>query len=569
MKLDLSQVTFSLRGSYLALCMLPKNHGGGDNEAGLFLKTLRGAAHDMMICRLTVLADGEPVPYTYEASPSELVLSARDGVVRVCFASDNTLLFRGEDGRVGLRFDNVSFRYAHEVHYAENTYQMLVSGSNQCRYLVFARQGRVAAAQDWNGRSAQGDMTVDFLPENGGFFCSLEEVEVEWRQREYSFDYDACRDSAARDFDAFYRSMPQVPSEYEAARELAAYVNWSSVVKASGGFGRDAMLMSKNRMAALWSWDHCFNALALSYGNQEAAWDQFMLPFDRQDISGRVPDCMTDSGESSLYCKPPVHGWTLSKMMERMELTSAQMGEAYEKLSKLTDWWLDCRDGDGDGICEYWHGNDSGWDNSTVFRVLPPAETPDLAAFLVIQMDVLSDLAKRLDLPHEAAGWKRRADAMLAAMVEHCYDDDMPVARRSGSHEPILSDSLLLHIPVVLGRRMPEPLFTRTVDILKSTKFLTEHGLATEAPGSEFYQSDGYWRGPIWAPSTMLIVDGLVRGGETAFAKDIARRFCGMAAKSGCAENFDALSGESLCDPAYTWTASVFLLLANFLLDEN
>jgi hypothetical protein len=28
------------------------------------------------------------------------------------------------------------------------------------------------------------------------------------------------------------------------------------------------------------------------------------------------------------------------------------------------------------------------------------------------------------------------------------------------------------------------------------------------------------------------------------------------------AENFDALTGEGLCDRAYTWTASVFQILA-------
>jgi len=558
MKLDLSRVTFSLRGSYLALCV---------TDEGLFLKTVRGAARDMLICRLAVLRGGESVPYTTEASPAELVLSVEGGNLSICFAADNTLLFKGESDGIGLRFEDTPFRYAHEVRCAGNTYHMIVPSRNQCRYLAFAQEGRISVAQDWNGRGAVGDVTVDFLPESGGFLCGLEEVDVEWLQKSYHFDYDACRGRAKESFEAFCKSMPQVPPAYETARELAAYVNWSSAVKASGGFRREAMLMSKNRMAALWSWDHCFNAMALAYGNPQAAWDQFMLPFDRQDASGRVPDCMTDAGESSLYCKPPVHGWALSKMMERMSLSPAQLGEAYEKLSRLTHWWINTRDGDGDGICEYWHGNDSGWDNSTAFLALPPVEMPDLAAFLTIQMDVLAGLAEKLGLPGEAAEWSRKADAMLAAMVDHCYVNCESVARRAGTHEIVENDSLLLYIPVVLGARMPEPLLQHAIDVLKSEKFRTEHGLATEAPASAFYQSDGYWRGPIWAPSTMLIVDGLARAGETAFARDITRRFCDMVVKSGCAENFDALTGEGLCDPAYTWTASVFLLLGNFLLD--
>ena len=315
MELDLSLVTFSLRGSYLAVC---------ESGEGLFLKTVRGAARDSFVCRLTVLSAGRPAPYTYEATPSQLVLSAGTGVVRICFASDKTLLFKGEGTGIGLRLEETRFRYVHEVSHAGKTHHMLVSAPNSSRYLAFAQSGRVSVAQGWNGRNG-GDVTVDFLEEGGGFLCSLEEVEVEWEPRAYAFGFDACRDRAAASFKAFYDSMPKVPPKYEAARKMATYVNWSSMAGASGAFRREAMLMSKNRMAALWSWDHCFNAMALSHGNPEAAWDQFMLPFDRQDATGRVPDCMTDAWASSLYCKPPIHGWALARMMEHMELTPAQL----------------------------------------------------------------------------------------------------------------------------------------------------------------------------------------------------------------------------------------------------
>jgi len=43
----------------------------------------------------------------------------------------------------------------------------------------------------------------------------------------------------------------------------------------------------------------------------------------------------------------------------------------------------------------------------------------------------------------------------------------------------------------------------------------------------------------------------------------ISRRFCDLCVREGFAENFDALTGQGLCDRAYTWTASVFLILAH------
>lgn len=66
----------------------------------------------------------------------------------------------------------------------------------------------------------------------------------------------------------------------------------------------------------------------------------------------------------------------------------------------------------------------------------------------------------------------------------------------------------------------------------------------------------------------MIIVDGLTSIGEIYLAREISRRFCTMVAKSGMAENFNSLTGEGLCDPAHSWTASVFLILAHEYLQE-
>jgi glycogen debranching enzyme len=81
-------------------------------------------------------------------------------------------------------------------------------------------------------------------------------------------------------------------------------------------------------------------------------------------------------------------------------------------------------------------------------------------------------------------------------------------------------------------------------------------------PGTPEYEADGYWRGPIWAPSTVLIENGLRRAGFIELADTVSERFRALCEKSGFAENFDALTGEGLRDRAYTWTASAYLLLA-------
>jgi glycogen debranching enzyme len=249
-------------------------------------------------------------------------------------------------------------------------------------------------------------------------------------------------------------------------------------------------------------------------------------------------------------------------MLRHMAPSPAQLREAYDKLSLQTRWWLEFRDRDHNGLCEYDHGNDSGWDNATAFRFPPPVELPDLQTFLVLQMETLADLARRLGRDGESAEWLDRSRALLARLCERCFTPDgRPLARKAFSDETDEPDCLLLFLPVLLGDRLPAPLRESLVRELASDRFLTEWGFATESPRSPHYTPDGYWLGPIWAPVMLLLIDGLRACGEDAFARDVEDRFLRLFVQSGSAEHFDALTGRGLRDPAYTWASAVFLTL--------
>jgi glycogen debranching enzyme len=244
-------------------------------------------------------------------------------------------------------------------------------------------------------------------------------------------------------------------------------------------------------------------------------------------------------------------------------LTAARTKAFYPKLAAWTEWWMQNRDADGDGLPEYMNGCDSGWDNATVFDGGCPVASPDLPAYLVLQMDMLADLAARLGKSRPAADWHRRADALLQRMLERLWDCQQFVSLCLPTGEPFPEgDCLLNFIPIILGKRLPKPYRDRLAAALKpGGRFVTRHGPATESPASPLYNPTGYWRGPIWAPSALMIVDGLRRGGYAAQAAAIAKRFRDLCARTCFAENFEARSGEPLCDKAYTWTSSTFLAL--------
>lgn len=76
--------------------------------------------------------------------------------------------------------------------------------------------------------------------------------------------------------------------------------------------------MSKHWMDKVWSWDHCFNALALAPGCPDLARDQFQLPFDHQDESGALPDSVTHSEVLRNFVKPPIHGWAFGHLRRKL-----------------------------------------------------------------------------------------------------------------------------------------------------------------------------------------------------------------------------------------------------------
>lgn len=566
MQFNLTEVPFSCRGSYLAVSVI---------KGDLYFRTVHGNSSCHEVFKIIPLVNENPVEYQIHAAADRVEIVFEGGKAELCFARRDVLLFRAVGNNVGLCFDIweserlSGYNFVHEIPYGNKSYYMMNLSKNAARFILHTAKGHTELKQEWVEETSV-RCRFFLTAENGILETAVEDVPTEWEPENLEFDFDAAHQNMRQDFEAFYNKTPSVPAEYESSRELAAYIMWSSIVAAEGLLKRDAMFMSKNWMTSIWSWDHCFNALALSYGHPQEAFDQFMCLFDFQLKSGALPDNANDASLVWTFCKPPIHGWIFRKMMQHIDFTEEQLLQVYEKMSLWTKWWLKYRDLDKNGVCEYYHGNDSGWDNATVFRLSPAMETPDLAAFLILQTEVLCELAEKLVKPDEADQWKRCSEHLFDSMLSVCFKDNMPVARISRTKEIVENESLFLYLPILLGHRLPDAVLQNLLNGLKSDKFLTPHGFATEAVNSSFYRSDGYWRGPIWAPSSYIIIDGLREAGETELARDAAKRFCRMAKENGFAENYDALTGHGLRDRAYTWTSSVFLVLAHeFLLEPE
>lgn len=325
-------------------------------------------------------------------------------------------------------------------------------------------------------------------------------------------------------------------------------------------------------MRQVWSWDNCFNCLALATAYPDIAINQMLLPFDWITPEGRLPDSITHSEILYDYTKPPIYGWTMYKLLDILAssagsstapfdaMSKDRLTDIYGKVSANTLFWYKSRKAADLRVPWYSHGNDSGWDNATCYDRQTIVASPDLAAFLVVQNDFLAQTARHLDLSGEVTQWEAKRDDMIEALVE-LWDDDAKVFTFKDAFDGSTwsTQTLLKFIPLVASSHLPEHIGNAMAEGLSA--HLTEWGLATEDPKSPKYEPDGYWRGPIWAPPTIIIESGLRQAGHIKLADEISQRYQRLCDKTGFAENYDALRGAGNRDLSYTWSASTYLVL--------
>lgn len=514
------------------------------------------------VLRLVPLLEGRPVDVEVSATPARLRWEHEGGWMEAAFESAGTVRVAGRGLALSLfASESVLTPFTGSYFFRDPAAEAHVFTSYETgrRYRITVLRGEGATAV---GAQALGEAERGLVvgAGSGDWEVAVEELGTARSAYRTQLSFEEVRAGAAQAFAGFLEALAPWRDDETPAAGLAAYVLWSATVHPAGMLSRTAVLMSKHWMDKVWSWDHCFNALAL-YGLPDLAWDQFRVPFDHQDESGALPDSVTHSEVLWNFVKPPIHGWALHRLRSSAcDPGRDKLLDIYRQVAGWTRFWLEARQAAGSGLAHYQHGNDSGWDNATTFDPERVIESADLAAFLVLQLDELARLAVDLGLPVEAADWDRRSQAMMTTMIGRLWDGERFVARGVESGRTWTSASLLDLMPIVLGERLPAEVRDRVVARLED--HLTDHGLATERPGSTEYQADGYWRGPIWAPATILIEDGLRRAGEPDLADRISRRFRRLCETSGFAENFDARTGAGLRDRAYTWTASAYLVLA-------
>ncbi len=556
---DPRKVPFSRRGSFIAISWIKE-------DGAFWLRNLRGGDEHTDLGRMFRLealdAAGDAVNAEWHLTPDCLTVQGGSHVLRLSFDGPDRISIGGQGLGLRLRAGAAKYNYAQQA--MDHIHLCIATQDLRCN--IAAPVGSLRLEAEWNGLASEG-IAIDLLPEAGTLAASFDLFRIAPNPG-IAAPQAVAQARVAAEFSAFRTCLPQVPPEFAAGQLLASYILWSAFVPAEGALSLPSIYMSKNWMTNIWSWDHCFVALGFAQNAPDLAFEQMQAIFSAQDASGRLPDYINDRYAYWAFTKPPVHGWTFAQLraMAPQAYPPARIAQIIGWLEAQVGFWMA---GPRLGtLPAYRHGNDAGWDNATCFAEGGPLASPDLATFLILQLDEIAALHSTLGQSEQAQAANLHADALCEALCRDLWDGNGFVARLAQDGRVVQTgQSLLLFLPLLLGTRLAADKRDRMLtQLLQPGHYLTENGLATEATDSPLYRANGYWRGPIWAPATALFVDALRRSGQEDVAAEVARRYCAMCDAHGMAENHDALTGMGLHDPAFAWTSAVFLRMGNGLL---
>lgn len=585
-RFDLKRTVFSAQGSCISI---HEEYPTGD----LYLAFSRISPWFLLerraLVKLVPSKDGRPIEYTYHATPSELTINTAIGKIEICIAENELIRMRGTGG-MGIRLvvEPEPYEDLCPVDYGCVDITLGLHG----RMLVVPIRAVIAGYAPWSGAADRPCYIIaDLLPDIVGTLdVAIHCVTREINRRESYEPYEAARDRVQRSFDDFCKKYPPVPEEYREMARYAMYTIWSHRLDPAPNSVVQQTIVEMHR---LWlshgfAWQQSYNAMAIRNDPAEA-WRLIKAMFDYQLDSGMLPDWVDFYTVNYLACKPGIQGFALAFLLENSEISKVLTPEECEKMygpfCKWAGFWLEHRASDTEGVVRYFHADESGWDEATIFKNGLPVESPDLLAFVIYLMEACATLARGCGRESEAEVWKAKADKMLSVLITRFWNGKQFIARMPVTGEVLESRSIACYQPIILGKRLPQDIIDTIAEAMMDEKeYLSPIGLTGEAMTSpECTYSILFMKGRVVAPVQMLMSVGLYSAGKKEEAKKIAKAFCDKVNQEGmllgyAPSDVEPATGEPVRNPQFptpldpwpwaSWTAANFLIMASAILND-
>jgi len=574
----LERLPFSIEGAYLSVYQ-------SITDKNLYFSLCRsedaGLARPNPI-RIIPMFEGDELPFIYECDAAKLTVSTKYGTAEFTYEAADIMRIRVRG--ITLRFDYVPLMHEGGVERFPGEVEIAF---NLLGKLLFKHiSGNMTNTAKWNFRQVSPyPFVIDVSPEGDNHGeIAIHEYYSNGVANESYIPFDAAYEKTLAAFEKYCENYPEVPIQYRDMAERAIWVVWQSRLGPEGGqkgLKDVAVYMHKLFLIRAFGWQQCFHAMALADNAKEAV-RLLLTLFHYQDKEGGIPDNASDLAQYNyISTKPPLYGFACCYMLDNFDtsgLTEDDYTQLYDKLSRFTNWWFKHHDHAKTGYPSYYHPDESGYDEATLFEGGLPIQSPDLLAYIVMLCEACSRLAEKLEDTVNAEFWMAESTRVLDYLVNDLWDGKQFRAKLVATGEYFECGSVALLQAAMLGKRLPRDiLHTIALRISDPNEFLTDYGIATENLQSPFHAQRSFTRGPVVAPTNALILLGLFDGGETEIARTICVRYLNALLAEGLALAVSPFrkepasgddivkmnTGMSVSFPFTSWAASIFLALAS------
>ena len=573
---NLERLPFSVESSFMSIYQ-----NIVDKQLYLSVCRSEGGVHERPnLLRLAPVFEDREISFTYYCDEAKLTLETKSGTVEITYEQPDIMRIRVNG--VGLRIFVTP--NMHEAG-AERIDGEILIGFNIIGKLLFKKiSGRMVNNAKWDFINVcPFPFEIDILPscDGGAGEAAIHELYSNGMAKDEYLPFDAAYAQTKASFEEFFSSYPPVAPAYKEMARKAAWIVWQSKLGPRGDLKKPLIYMHKLFFVRAFGWQQNFHAIAMK-NNPRLAWDIMTSFFEYQNDKGGLPDGISDLGQEVWRStKPPIFGFATCYMLDNFDLsviTREDYADWYAKLSKYYDWWFIYHDHTKTGYPAYYHVDESGYDESTIFNRGLPLHSPDLLANMVLHCEALSRLAGLLGLVAESVKWMSESRRVLRYLTDELWDGEQFRARILSTGELYKCGSIVQLQPAVLGSRLPKKILRKLSERLcDESEFLTDFGIATENLKSDKLVMKAFTRGAVVAPTQLLLLEGLREGGETEAAEIIATRYLNALQSQGLALGIhsyrvEPVSGEeikpnntpmSVNFPFSAWVASIFMLLAS------
>ncbi|MFQ6094367.1 MAG: hypothetical protein ACE5OR_17120, partial [bacterium] len=352
-----------------------------------------------------------------------------------------------------------------------------------------------------------------------------------------------------------------------------------------------ALLPSKVHYYGVWLWDIFFLGLPLvSTSEYRLVEGSLLTLLDNQHANGLIPIATFPTRQEphpEPLTQAPVlamAGWGVYRakgFYEGEGQAHRFLRKVYPKLKSFHSFWYRERDRDGDGMCEYIHGWESGVDNSPYWdkRGAEGVEDLLLAIFMYLDWKYWAAMARVLGLKDEERDFLAEAQRIEETVLTEFYDRETGLfyPRYFDTHELIRIKTFESLLPLLLDGIGGDQRRSIVSHLTDPKEFWTEYPVPTVAVdeptfGSKF--SGAWWRKPVWLSANWLILKGLMKWGYYTEAKCIIDRTVQLVLRSAreefgkrrFGENYDPLNGKMTQGQVYFfgWNGLVSSMIVEF-----